>query len=103
MSGLDLAKVVTCKKPYNLNVKKSKFNVVAIDYGIKTNIIRLSCDFRYQPVTEPIYIKSLTPHLQLISWDEVYEEWDDSDDLKYYWEKFDLKINNEIEEDRRIN
>ena len=54
-------------------------------------------------MTEPIYIKSLTPHLQLISWDEVYEEWDDSDDLKYYWEKFDLKINNEIEEDRRIN
>ncbi len=41
MSGLDLAKVVTCKKPYNLNGKKSRFNVVAIDYGIKTNIIRL--------------------------------------------------------------
>ena len=69
----------------------------------QTNKIRLSCDFRYQPVTEPVYITSLTPHLQLISWDEVYEEWDDSDDLKYYWEKYDLKINNEIEEDRRIN
>jgi len=44
MSGLDLAKVVTCKKQYILRNKKSKFQVVAIDYGIKKNIIRLLKD-----------------------------------------------------------
>ena len=41
MSGLDLAKVVTTKKRYRLGNKKSKFQVVAIDYGIKKNIINL--------------------------------------------------------------
>ena len=41
MSGLDLAKVVTCKKEYTLGNKKSIFKVVAIDYGIKTNILNL--------------------------------------------------------------
>ena len=41
MAGLDLAKVVTCKKQYTLGDKKSKFHIVAIDYGIKKNIINL--------------------------------------------------------------
>tara|TARA_B100001250_G_scaffold407977_1_gene429596 strand:+ start:251 stop:1402 length:1152 start_codon:yes stop_codon:yes gene_type:complete len=41
MSGLDLAKVVTCKKSYTLGDKKSKFQIVAIDYGIKKNILNL--------------------------------------------------------------
>ena len=41
MSGLDLAKVVTCKKQYALGKKKSRFKVVAIDYGIKQNILNL--------------------------------------------------------------
>jgi len=41
MSGLDLAKVVTCKKQYALGNKKSIFKVVAIDYGIKQNILNL--------------------------------------------------------------
>ena len=44
MSGLDLVKVVTCKKKYILENKKSKFNVVAIDYGIKQNILNLLKD-----------------------------------------------------------
>ena len=41
MFGLDLAKVVTCTKKYTLGDKKSKFQVVAIDYGIKQNILNL--------------------------------------------------------------
>jgi carbamoyl-phosphate synthase small subunit len=53
MSGLDLAKDVTCKQPYqweegdwNINAgyaKKpsTKYKVVAYDYGIKRNILRL--------------------------------------------------------------
>lgn len=53
MSGLDLAKVVSCKKSYEWNqstwalgagyarAKVSTFHVVAFDYGIKHNILRM--------------------------------------------------------------
>ena len=41
--------------------------------------------------------------MEIMSWEEVYDECDERDDLKYFWEKFDLNINYEIEEDRRIN
>ena len=41
MLGLDLAKEVSCTKSYNIGDKKSKFHIVAIDYGIKKNIINL--------------------------------------------------------------
>jgi carbamoyl-phosphate synthase small subunit len=46
LSGLDLARVVTCKKPFLWNDNKavtaaSRFNVVAFDYGIKFNILRI--------------------------------------------------------------
>jgi carbamoyl-phosphate synthase small subunit len=52
MKGLDLAKTVTTSKPYEWNTgkyslspqkletKQKKFNVVAIDYGVKQNILR---------------------------------------------------------------
>jgi len=42
MTGLDLAKEVTCKSPYRWSDnKRGKFEVVAIDFGIKHNILRL--------------------------------------------------------------
>jgi len=40
MEGLDLAQAVTCKKSYNWNLK-GKYKIAAIDYGIKSNILRL--------------------------------------------------------------
>jgi carbamoyl-phosphate synthase small subunit len=67
MSGLDLAKVVTCKKPYVWEegdwdleqgyAKKtsSRYKVVAYDFGIKRNILRLltsaGCDVTVVPAT----------------------------------------------------
>jgi carbamoyl-phosphate synthase small subunit len=51
LNGLDLAKVVTCKKPYAWNdlfpdnKKNSRFSVVAFDFGIKYNILRLLQSF----------------------------------------------------------
>jgi carbamoyl-phosphate synthase small subunit len=45
--GVDLVKKVTCGKPYGWNLTKgkkdgaSRFNVVAFDYGIKYNILRI--------------------------------------------------------------
>jgi carbamoyl-phosphate synthase small subunit len=56
LSGMDLAKVVTVQKPYEWTAgswvlgsgfeekKNAKFNVVAYDYGIKRNILRLIAD-----------------------------------------------------------
>ena len=57
LKGMDLAKVVSCTKPYEWhegswqletdkspNVKGGRFHVVAYDYGIKRNILRILVD-----------------------------------------------------------
>ncbi len=53
MAGMDLAKVVSCDKPYEFNESEwalgqgytqapaHKFHVVAFDYGVKRNILRM--------------------------------------------------------------
>lgn len=53
MAGLDLAKVVSCEKPYQFTegewvlgegyakAPEEKFHVVAFDYGVKRNILRM--------------------------------------------------------------
>jgi carbamoyl-phosphate synthase small subunit len=69
MTGLDLAKDVTCKKSYawdegDWDLEKgyarkgtSRYKVVAYDYGIKRNILRLltsaGCDVTVVPATMP--------------------------------------------------
>ncbi len=65
----DLASIVSCKQPYDFNEQtwqwnvgfpirtQPKFKVVAIDYGIKRNILRLlndeGCDITVVPADEP--------------------------------------------------
>jgi carbamoyl-phosphate synthase small subunit len=56
LAGMDLAKVVTTKKPYEWNegawelgkgyrkIENPQFHVVAYDYGIKRNILRMLAD-----------------------------------------------------------
>ncbi|MBL8515693.1 MAG: glutamine-hydrolyzing carbamoyl-phosphate synthase small subunit [Betaproteobacteria bacterium] len=56
MAGLDLAKVVSCTKPYDWNASTwalgtgyrelvdAKYHVVAYDYGVKHNILRMLAD-----------------------------------------------------------
>jgi carbamoyl-phosphate synthase small subunit len=61
LEGLDLAKVVTCKKPYSWNnfspseKTKTRFSVVAFDFGIKFNILRIlqsfGCDVTIIPAS----------------------------------------------------
>ena len=51
--------------------------------------IRLSCDYRYQPLSLPVEKKSLEPHVDLMTWEEAYAGWA-TDDLKYYWRDLDL-------------
>jgi carbamoyl-phosphate synthase small subunit len=69
MNGLDLAKDVTCKEPYTwaegdwdlergyAGKPLSRYRVVAYDYGIKRNILRLltqaGCDVTVVPATMP--------------------------------------------------
>ena len=50
MEGLDLAKKVTCKKQYHNTESKGEFKVAVIDYGIKTNILRLLKKFHCHPL-----------------------------------------------------
>lgn len=70
LKGLDLAKEVTTKTPYeweesiwHLNPEgapkvEAKFNVVAYDFGVKTNILRLlvnaGCKVTVVPATTPV-------------------------------------------------
>ncbi|UVI30085.1 phytanoyl-CoA dioxygenase family protein [Paenibacillus spongiae] len=55
------------------------------------NQLRLSCDYRYQPLSAPIENNSLLPHGPY-AWDELYEGWSRTD-LQFYWQKetFDFK------------
>ena len=65
MTGQDLVKVVTTAKPYEWS-KKGNFNVVALDFGIKTNILRCleetGCQVTVLPATaKPEDILSRNP------------------------------------------
>ncbi|MFW6058815.1 MAG: phytanoyl-CoA dioxygenase family protein [Phycisphaeraceae bacterium] len=53
--------------------------------------IRLSCDCRYQGLSQPVHENSLAPHLRRFGWDHVYQSWHNND-LQYYWQRYDLNI-----------
>lgn len=57
LEGMDLAKDVTCKTPYEWSGTKGKRHVVAIDYGVKQNILRClsaaGCRVTVVPCTTP--------------------------------------------------
>lgn len=57
------------------------------------NRIRLSCDYRYQPLSLPIEEKSLRTHCDVLNWDEVYAGWPASaSDLRYFWRGYRLDM-----------
>ena len=54
LNGLDLAKEVTCTKSYRFNKKDSaKYKIVAIDYGIKNNILNSLSKFDTDIIVVP--------------------------------------------------
>lgn len=56
------------------------------------DLMRLSCDFRYQPLTDSTMVwNSLRPHMQLHSWEEIYANWKD-DAHKFYWHQHKLQL-----------
>ncbi len=52
--------------------------------------IRLSVDFRYQPLSHPIDKSSLMPHHSRLTWEEIYANWK-SDEAKYYWRDLPIR------------
>ena len=54
--------------------------------------LRVSLDNRYQRQGLPVSEHVLNPHVSDLSWEMVYEDWPDPDELKYYWNrvKFDM-------------
>lgn len=72
------------------------FHSLTVHKALPNNIpgkIRLSCDYRYQPATEPILIEKLSLHPHMASdygWEDVYEDWTD-EKLQYYWKKYQFE------------
>ncbi|MBL8992881.1 MAG: phytanoyl-CoA dioxygenase family protein, partial [Spirochaetia bacterium] len=59
--------------------------------------LRLSLDYRYQPLSQPVRADSLLPHGRKNSegeqvWEEVYGEWPTADGLKYYWRGLPIQL-----------
>lgn len=57
--------------------------------------LRVSFDNRYQLVSDQIAYHMTQPHLQgmnPINWDDIYEDWDQDDPLKYYWQELPMPI-----------
>ncbi|MEQ7006507.1 phytanoyl-CoA dioxygenase family protein [Actinopolymorpha sp. B17G11] len=52
--------------------------------------VRLSCDFRYQPLHEVIERRALDVHCGVATWDEIYATWPD-DESTWYWRDLPLR------------
>ncbi len=54
--------------------------------------LRLSLDYRYQPRSHPVRSDSLLPHMGWLTWDEVYDGWEEDDPVRRYWEGYELNV-----------
>ena len=54
--------------------------------------LRLSADYRYQPRSHPVREDSLQPHMNWLTWEEIYGQWAAHDPVKYYWTDWDLDV-----------
>lgn len=55
--------------------------------------MRLSVDYRYQPMSEPVDTRSLLPHFGRFGWDYVYANWpEDTAADQYYWHDKPLNV-----------
>lgn len=58
--------------------------------------LRISVDYRYQGVSQPLVEDGLLPHYNRLTWDEIYAGWT-VPDLQYYWRELGLQT---VERDR---
>lgn len=61
--------------------------------------LRISVDYRYQGVSQPIVADGLLPHYNRLTWDEIYAGWTRSE-LQYYWRDLGLQV---VERDRSFH
>ena len=54
-----------------------------------SNQLRISTDYRYQGVSQPIIADGLEPHYGRLGWDVIYRGWQNTE-LQYYWRKLQL-------------
>lgn len=55
--------------------------------------MRLSVDYRYQPMSEPVDTRSIQPHFGRFGWDYVYATWPQGTEAdQYYWHDKPLNI-----------
>ena len=54
--------------------------------------LRISTDYRYQPRSHRVRDDSLQPHMNWLTWEEIYEQWERDDPVKYYWRDWDLDV-----------
>ncbi len=52
--------------------------------------VRVSVDYRYSALSQPIVADGLEPHYGRLGWDEIYEGWNDPD-LQYFWQRMPVK------------
>jgi hypothetical protein len=52
--------------------------------------LRLSVDFRYQPLSHPVAASSLRPHYDREEWEQIYADWS-SPRLQYYWRELPIR------------
>jgi hypothetical protein len=60
--------------------------------NLTSNRLRLSCDFRFQSLADPVRGDSLSPHVGIETWENIYASWPEDDALRYYWEKLPLTM-----------
>ncbi|MDP8930130.1 MAG: phytanoyl-CoA dioxygenase family protein [Actinomycetota bacterium] len=60
--------------------------------NVSTEGLRMSVDFRYQSSTEAFRPDALLPHAGILSWEDIYQEWDDAEELRYYWRRHELSF-----------
>jgi hypothetical protein len=54
--------------------------------------LRVSVDYRYQPLSAPIHPSSMEPHMAGFgqSWEKIYAGWPTDDPLRYFWKQWEL-------------
>ena len=70
------------------------FHSYTVHQGLtnRSDRLRMSVDFRYQEIGDPINPNCLTPHVrEVLTWDQVYADWP-NDDGKYFWKSYDMKL-----------
>jgi hypothetical protein len=69
------------------------FHSMTVHKGLpcKGKRLRMSMDARYQRISDPIDLNSLLPHVNPVTWEEIYAGWPNIA-VKYYWQKWNLKM-----------